>query len=292
MPNNKVKYFKELEIIEDKIKYINDKELLGYDTANIHAFTLQLYKLEKFGLSTNFIYMEDDFFIGNFLNKKNFFYYEPKNKKVLPFLVQKHFYVINETELKMNLGELLSIKDKIFPHSSKGWYLSIYITEYYFLNKYKNIKSVISTYYTHCARGENTEYSKDIYNDIKNYWFINETLYSKERHLFSLNQPQYYYLFKLNIKKNYNRFINYAYYKVEELNKCNLKIPLFVINTGGNHEPFSRQNYLQKKIMEKRYPFKTIFEISTKKSNNKLISVIYIVALKSLIICSLFKFII
>ena len=67
MPNEKVKYLKNIEEIKEKIIYIKDKDLLGYDTANIHAFTFNLYKMEKYGISNNFIYMEDDFFIGYML---------------------------------------------------------------------------------------------------------------------------------------------------------------------------------------------------------------------------------
>ena len=291
MPNIKVKYFKELEIIEDKIKYINDKELLGYDSANIHAFTFQLFKLEKFGLSKNFIYMEDDFFIGDYLKKNDFFYYSPIKKKVFPFLIQKYFYTINETKLKINEDEILNIKEQIHPHSGKGWFFSIYNTESYFSNKYTKIRPIISTPFTHCARGENIEYMKEIFNDIKNYSYINETLYSKERHIFSLNQPQYNYLFKLNIKKCYNRYIKYSYIKVENLNQENLKIPLFVINTGGNHEPSKRQNMLERKIMKKRFPFKINYELLFEIKDQRNIENIFFIILKLLITFFFFKII-
>ena len=73
MPNEKVKYFKPRRQIKEKIIYIKDKDLLGYDSANIHAFTFNLFKMKKFGISTNFIYMEDDFFIGKPLKKSDFF---------------------------------------------------------------------------------------------------------------------------------------------------------------------------------------------------------------------------
>ena len=59
MPNNKVKFLKNIDVIKDKIIYIKDKDLLGFDSANIHSFTFNLYKLFYFG--ENFIYMEDDF---------------------------------------------------------------------------------------------------------------------------------------------------------------------------------------------------------------------------------------
>lgn len=70
MPNEKVRYLKTYEEIEEKIIYINDKDFLGFESANIFSFTFNLYKLENFGVSKNFIYLEDDFFIGKSLKKK------------------------------------------------------------------------------------------------------------------------------------------------------------------------------------------------------------------------------
>lgn len=64
MPNKNVRYFKPVEEINDRIEYVNDKDFLGYDSANIFTFSFSLYKMEKFGISKNFIYMEDDYFIG------------------------------------------------------------------------------------------------------------------------------------------------------------------------------------------------------------------------------------
>lgn len=73
MPNEKVKFLKPYDEIKDRIVYIKDKEFLGYDSANIFAFTFNLHKMEKFGISKNFIYMEDDYFLGKPLNKTDFF---------------------------------------------------------------------------------------------------------------------------------------------------------------------------------------------------------------------------
>ena len=84
MPNEKVKYFKPIDEIKEKIVYLKDKEVLGFESANIYAFLFNLYKLDKFGVSDNFIYMDDDYFIGNYFNKSDFYYYEPKEKKVVP----------------------------------------------------------------------------------------------------------------------------------------------------------------------------------------------------------------
>jgi hypothetical protein len=98
MPNQKVKYLKSYEEIKEKVIYINDKDFLGFESANIFSFTFNLYKLKNFGVSKNFIYLEDDFFIGKSLKKTDFFYYDEKEKKVLPFLLTMHFQELNKTE--------------------------------------------------------------------------------------------------------------------------------------------------------------------------------------------------
>ena len=99
MPNDKVRFLKPIEEIKSKIIYIKDIDFLGFESANIHSFTFQLYKLEKFGVSKNFIYMEDDFFIGKPLNKSDFFYYDKNKKKVLPYLLTKYFQELNKEDI-------------------------------------------------------------------------------------------------------------------------------------------------------------------------------------------------
>ena len=73
MPNDKIKYFKNYELIKDKIVYVIDKDLLGYDSSNSLAFQFRYWKMEKFGISNNFIAMDDDCFIGKPLKKMIFF---------------------------------------------------------------------------------------------------------------------------------------------------------------------------------------------------------------------------
>ena len=99
MPNEKVKFLKSVDEISEKIIYIKDKDFLGYESANIHAFTFNLYKLEKFGVSKNFIYMEDDFFIGKKLKKSDLFYYDEKTKKVVPYILSFYFHEANSTNI-------------------------------------------------------------------------------------------------------------------------------------------------------------------------------------------------
>ena len=267
MPNKEVKFFKSLDLINDKIIYINDKDLLGFDSANIFAFTFNLYKLENFGISKNFIYLEDDFFIGKPLKKKDFFYYDEKEKKIVPFILTKYFNEMNKTQIYDEYENLIKFKDSIFPHSSDGWWLSIYSTDKYFIEKYK--LQLINTLFTHNVIAENLDDLKEIFHEIKDYKYINETLFSKERHILSLNQPHFLNLYQLNIKKKKVHPIQYKYIKMENLNKIKLDTPLFVINTGGNHKPLKRNYKIQKKFMEKRYPFQNKFEIRY----NKLINI-------------------
>ena len=87
MPNNKVRYFKDYNLIKDKIHYVKDSDLLGYDSSNINAFLFRYWDLKKFGISDNFIVMDDDCFIGKKLKKTDFFMLMMV-KYFLPSLIQ------------------------------------------------------------------------------------------------------------------------------------------------------------------------------------------------------------
>ena len=90
---------------------------------------------------------------------------------------------------------------------------------------------------------------------------LNETLYSRERHILTLNQPHFLNLYQLNIKHKKVHSLSYRYIEMELIKKKIINTSLFVINTSGNHIPSNRQYKIQKKFMEKRFPFKTKFEI-------------------------------
>lgn len=289
MPNEKVKYLKSIEEINYKIIYIKDKDLLGFDSANIFSFTFNLYKLQKFGISNNFIYMEDDFFIGKQLKKNDFFYYDKKDKKIYPYILTKYFNELNESEVIDNYNQLLKFKDSIFPHSRWGWRLSIYNTDIYFMERYKI--PLINTLFTHNAIAENIDDLKEMFEEISFYKYINETLYSKERHILTLNQPHFFNLYQLNIKQKKVHSIPYRYIEMEYIKKKHLDIPLFVINTGGNHIPLIRQYKVQKKFMDKKYSIETLYEIKNRniyKKKSNIEKIIYII-LKIFIIFKMLK---
>ena len=272
MPNKKIKFLKNIDEIKEKIIYINDKDFLGFDSANIFSFTFNLFKLEDFGISKNFIYMEDDFFIGKPLKKFDFFYYDESSKKVLPFLLTKYFHEMDKNQVDNEFNKLFQKKDTIFPHSRYGWWLSIYSTNKYFIERYKH--PLIDTVFTHNAIAENIDDLKEIYEEIKDYKYINETLYSKERNILTLNQPQFVNLYQLNIKNKKVHSIPYSYFEIELINKYNLNIELFVINTGGNHIPSKRHFNIQSKIMKKKFPYKIRYEIKSEQNNKKNLFII------------------
>ena len=210
--------------------------------------------------------MEDDFFIGKSLKKADFFYYDEKLNKVLPYLLTWHFREINKTDILNKYDMMSKIKDSIHPHSREGWWFSTYSTEKFFIENY-NKNTLITTNFTHNAISENIEDLKEIFEEIKKYKYIKETLLSKERHILTLNQPHFVNLYQLNIKHKKVHSISYKYIEMEKINKYKLYMPLFVINTGGNHIPLNRHYNLQKKIMEKRFPYQTKYEL---KSNKKI----------------------
>ena len=258
MPNKKVKYFKKQNEINEKIKYIKDKDLLGFDTENIIAFCFNLYKMEKFGLSKNFIYMDDDYFIGKPLKKNDFFYYDKKYKKIFPYLLNSKFDELNKIKVLSKYNDLFKQKELINPHSHKGWLLSLMSVEKFFIENFKF--PLIKAEYTHNAISLNIDDLKEIYKLVQKYKYINETLFCKERPILGLCFQHFYNLFQLNIKNRKVHPIPYKYLSVELLNISNMNVELMCINTGGDYFPSKKEYQRETKIMKKRFPYKTKYE--------------------------------
>ena len=104
MPNERVRFFKDPELINEKIVYVKDKDVLGYDSSNSHAFQYRIWKMKEFGLSDNIIYMDDDCFIGQPLKKSDFFYVE--NNKVVPAIINVNYEVQTNATAKKEYSNL------------------------------------------------------------------------------------------------------------------------------------------------------------------------------------------
>ena len=266
MPNNNIKFLKN-DDINEKIIYIKDKDILGFDSANSPAFSFNLFKLEKYGISNNFIYMDDDYFIGQKLKKSDFFYIDQKSKVIIPYIISNRFFKINKNDLYNKYYKFIKKKNNIHPHSSEGFNLEILCTQKYFI-EFINA-SLVSCKNTHNAFPENIKDLKEIFDLSKNYKFFNEMIYSKERFILSFYHQMFSNLYQLNVKYRKVHFMLYRYISIEKIKKNKLDSSLFVLNTGGNHQPIYRQKKMLKNIMEKRFPFPTIFEIKNNKEYKK-----------------------
>ena len=121
MPNEKVSFLKPVEEIKEKIVYVKDSDYLGFDSCSSPTFQFNLHKMKKFGLSENFILMDDDNFIGKPLEKSDFFYEE--NGKVYPNLVITEISEMDKEQLEFELKKLLSKYDGMTPHSANNFYV-------------------------------------------------------------------------------------------------------------------------------------------------------------------------
>ena len=164
MPNEKIRFFKSSDEINEKIKYVKDKDLIGYDSANIQAFLLNLHKMENFGISKNFIYMDDDYFIGRPLKKYDFFYYDQKDNKYKPYIIASKFHEINKTDVLKKYFEMFKNKELINPHSFDGFILAILCTKKFYIDN-SNF-SLIETEHTHNAIPQNIDDLKEMFKTI------------------------------------------------------------------------------------------------------------------------------
>ena len=273
MPNEKIRFFKSSDEINEKIKYVKDKDLIGYDSANIAAFSLNLHKMENFGISKNFIYMDDDYFIGRPLKKYDFFYYDQKDNKYKPYIIASKFHEINKTDVLKKYFEMFKNKELINPHSFDGFILAILCTKKFYIDN-SNF-SLIETEQTHNAIPQNIDDLKEMFELIKRYKYINETLISKERYILRLSQQLCNNLYQLNYKHKKVHYIPYKYITVETINKRKINTPLFVLNTEGKHIPLKRQYKIEEKIMKKMFNSHHIYEIYESKSQAKPIYFIF-----------------
>ena len=257
MPNDKVRFFKNIEAIRDKIVYIKEKDIIGFDTANSAPLQFNLYKLEKYGISQNFIYMDDNYFIGGNLKKTDLFYYDDKSKKVVPAIVNYFYYELNRKEINRNYDELFNKKDKLSPYDFPGWRITMLASEKLILDNY-NI-SIIGSDFTHNAIPLNINDLKEIYDlIISKYKFANDTLNSLDKNVLNLQPQHLFCLYGLNIKKREVHPISYNLLQLEDLKTEYLYTKFFGLLTGGE---YSEKHEAAKMVLQSRYPEPIKYEI-------------------------------
>ena len=257
MPNEKVRYFKDYELIKEKIVYVKDKDFLGYDSANSHAFQFRLWKMKDFGISNNFIIMDDDCFIGQPLNKSDFFYVQ--NNIVVPAIIPTIYQVHTE---KTFLREYNNIKKKLSNsrlQSTNSFLYTMYNTYFFFIEYFDG--PIIVPYFTHNAIPSNVNDLKEIYDLVYDSKYKNGTLDSLSRHIDSLQFQTSVNIYTFN---KYNRkvsLINYNYIDNDKTLKGDFNFPLFCINTGNNRD-YSKISFPEARlVMDKLFPDPTPYEI-------------------------------
>ena len=257
MPNDKVMFLKDYDTIKNKIVYIKDKDILGYDSANSLSFQFNYWKMKKFGISDNIIAMDDDCFIGKPLKKSNFFYY--RKGKVTPVIITYKFLRLNQSFAKKRLKmyEKIIMKNNV-EQSSAEFRHSLYITYSFILKMFR--KSLIFPVHTHNAIPINLNELKEVYDIIFKSEFKFSTLDSLYRKIDSLQFQVFYlsYSFIRFLKKVKNISNNLIQNKNAIFADYNYS--LFCINTGSIK--YDSLAFMESKIvMEYLFPFPSKYEI-------------------------------
>ena len=266
MPNEKVSFLKPKEEINDKIVYIKDKDLLGFDSESSTTFQYALFKLKKFGISDNFILMDDDYFIGKELKKTDFFYYDEDKRKVVPIIISKNYnyYKVQDKELSQWIyySNQMKYNDNIIAHTSTGW-KATKSRGLLFLENALNT-SIINAGFDHNAIPANIEDIEELYNLIYlKYKYSFLTLNSISRTKYDLQYQTLYATYALNKLKRKVKPIISKFYDVKNADNITLGYGLFCVNTGYNEYDKSDFDKLINKLNE-LFPNQTKYEIKNK----------------------------
>ena len=275
MPNEKVSFFKDYKFIKYKIIYVKDKDILGYDSSNSLAFQYRYWKLERFGISNNFIVMDDDYFIGNKLEKKDFFYVE--NGKVVPAIITSRFLKIDGISSQINCDYY---RERAYMSKEEQnddiFFYSKFLTYLFIINTFNKTmeESIFIPRFTHNAIPVNTNELKEIYNIIYKSKYKKTTLDCLYRHIENI-QFQTFVLSYTFIKYN-KKIINipYKYIKLNDSIISNYNYSLFCINRGAfNYSEISL--YKAKIVMDYLFPIPTPYEIIDYSISNLSFNVIH-----------------
>ena len=275
MPNEKVRFLKDYNLINDKIVYIKDKDFLGYDSSNYNAFLFRYWKMKKFGISDNIIVMDDDCFINKKLEKSDFFYVN--NGKVYPLIVTSNFIKINKKDIqkKRDLFKK-NVENNREEQGRDDFFYSKYQTYSFLLDSFNisDNQNIFIPAFTHNAIPINLNDAKEIYNLIYNSIYKYNTLDCLFR-ISGYIQFQTFILAYTFIK--YNRKVNHIPNIFIQLNNSisvNYNSALFCINKGPG--AFNFLNFYKSRLtLEYLFPTPTKYEIIDYSILNLSFNIVY-----------------
>ena len=242
MPNDKVSFFKEYELIKEKIVYVKDKDLIGFDSSNSQPFQFRSWMMTKFNMSENFIFFDENCFIGKPLKKTDFFYIH--NGGVVPAIITNTFDILDDKDSnkKANKKVLRTIQNSYS-----------YITKL----RYKPPNFPL---YTHNAIPCNIKEIQELYYLIYNSEYRYGTLDTISKYDKIIHFQTFYmgYFFNEHNKKINN--IPYENLDIEKALTFDFNYDLFSIDT--NSKKSSYINYeIAKIVLVRNFPEPTPYEI-------------------------------
>ena len=277
MPNNRVKYFKTPEKIRNKIIYIKDKDLIGFDSASSNLYRFNLFKMKNFGISENFILMEDNYFIAKPLKKSEFFYEE--NGKILPYIIANDYEDMNKSKLENKFNSYLSNRYHSYMHPEIGFDIIqkrtlLLMYQIFGDDDKRNGKKLIQPIFNYNVipiRGNEIEeiyrITIDTYDDATLFFF------SLVKSTYDLHMNTFYMTY---VKNKYDRKVSkisgelFDLFEIEKIKNTNVQ--LFAINISEkeyNSQLFDDEKFL----LESLFPNKSPFELDAKDeqlSENKI----------------------
>jgi len=274
MPNEKVRYFLPKEQIKEKIIYVKDKDLLGFDSENSCTFQYNLHKMRQFGLSENFILMDDDYFIAKPINKNEMFYEE--DGKIYPAIITSDYYEMDKNSMIKEIGLIQRKRFSDNPHSPNGFYIRqktalLFLYNIFGYDDIRYGKKLIEPAFSHNAIPCRLSDIEEIHKYIYDYYEYGKLiLYAKER---TIQDLQFQSLYWGYVKNKYDRKVSrissefYDIVRVYKI-KSNTK-KLFVINTSSrNYGPLAFKREIQ--ILENLFPIKTKYEIDENEAKRRI----------------------
>ena len=265
MPNEKVFFLKSQDEIKEKIIYVKDHELIGFNSSSCSVFLFNFHKMKNFGLSENFIYMDDDYFIGRPLNKSQFFYED--NDKVYPLILTETFQEMNKTKLekqrKRLYKEVGKYSQRPIDFNFRRVSTLLFLYKIFGTDDKRGGIPLIEAEFHHNAIPLKLSDIEEINGYIQKYYeYSKETLESKYRHIRSLQAQTLFMCYSRNKYDRWAKKMWAHFYTLDNVGEISSRwIPnLFVINTSDKKYKYYRYKLEILKLIL-IFPNKTKYEL-------------------------------